>query len=169
MLAKVLAPGVEHQGKSDLTANPASITAKCQKRIGNRPEQQIIHEARIALDDKYSGLELLGGNLIRETNARNLVITLSDKGFISFQYDPEEDYIKSQHFPALTVNPVDVIGAGDASLSGLSLSLCAGAGLMEASAVAAGVASMAVNKVGNTPVAFHEVKEWLRALENTVK
>ncbi len=126
-------------------------------------------EARIAMDDKYSGLELLGANLIRKTNTANLVITLADKGFISFQYDPEEDYIKSQHFPALTVNPVDVLGAGDASLSGFSLGLCAGAGLMGASAIAAGVASMAVSKVGNTPVTFSEVKKWLKTLENAVK
>ena len=72
-----------------------------------------------------------------------------------------------EHFPALAVNPVDVLGAGDASLSGLSVSICAGADLMEASAIAAGVASMAVNKVGNTPVTFSELREWLKKQEDT--
>ena len=122
-------------------------------------------ESRIAMDDKYNGLELLGANLIKKTNSRNLVITLADKGFIAFQYNQKEDFIKSQHFPALCVNPVDVLGAGDALLAGFSLSMCAGADLMEAAALAAGVASIEVSKIGNTPVTCEEIKRWLGGLE----
>lgn len=126
-------------------------------------------EARIALDDKYNGLEALGTSLIKKTKSKNVVITLADKGFISFQYDSREDYLKRQHFPALTVNPVDVLGAGDASLAGFSLGLCAGADLMEASVIAAGVAAIEVNKVGNVPVKYDEVKEWLKSIKNIRK
>ena len=122
-------------------------------------------ETRLALDDKYNGLEVLGRRFIKMTNVKNLLITLADKGFISFENNMDNGFIKTQHFPALTVNPLDVIGAGDAMLAVLSLSICTGASLMEASTLASGVAAMAVNKIGNVPVTIEELKDWLQAMK----
>ena len=121
-------------------------------------------EARIALEDKYSGLELLGTNLLRRTNSENIVLTLGEKGFISFQGTENEKFIKTQHFPALNPNPVDVVGAGDSLLTALAVSSCAGASFMEASAIGAVVASIAVGKMGNIPVNIKEVRENLKLL-----
>ena len=124
-------------------------------------------EARLAMDDKYSGLEWVGTNLLKKTKAKNLVLTLAEKGFISFHYDEEEDFVRSQYFPALVVNPVDVLGAGDAMLSALALCICVGANLMESSVIAAGAASVEVSRVGNTPVTFGEIRDWLGNLKST--
>lgn len=126
-------------------------------------------EARLALDDKYNGLEVIGRSFIKKTRAKNLVITLADKGFIAFKNNINNSFIKTQHFPALTINPLDVIGAGDALLSGLALCLCGGADLMEASAIAAGIASIAVNKIGNIPVNIKELRNWLKTIERIIE
>lgn len=122
-------------------------------------------EARIALDDTYNGLEMLGANLLHKTNSKNVVITLADKGIISFKRIEGRDFLKNQHFPALSANPIDVLGAGDSLLVGFALGLCAGANLMEASVIASGVASIEVNKVGNTPVKSDEFKNWMKELK----
>lgn len=121
-------------------------------------------EARIALGDKYSGLEKIGTTLIENLNLKNLVLTLGENGFISYQNISENGgkLFKSQHFNALNVNPVDVMGAGDSLLSGLVVGLCAGASLMEASVIGAGIASIAVSKIGNEPIKMEELKKWIQ-------
>ncbi|MDD3012877.1 MAG: PfkB family carbohydrate kinase [Candidatus Gastranaerophilales bacterium] len=120
-------------------------------------------EARIALGDNYSGLEKIAMTLLEKTKVKNLVITLGENGFLAYENLPKngDKIVKSQHFPALTVNPPDVVGAGDSLLSAYSLSMCRGANSMEASAIANIVASIAVNKVGNIPVKVDEVQKWI--------
>lgn len=121
-------------------------------------------EARIALEDKYSGLESLGLNLMKKTNSRNIVLTLGEKGFVSFQGTENEKFVKTQHFPALNPNPVDVVGAGDSLLTALTVASCAGADMMEASVIGATVASIAVGQMGNIPVTVKQLKEQLHQL-----
>jgi len=119
-------------------------------------------EARIALGDNYNGLEKIAMTLLEMINVKNLVITLGENGFLVYQNLPEngDKVVKSQHFPALTVNPVDVVGAGDSLLSAFSLAMCSGANPVEAAAIGAIVASIAVNKVGNIPVYYDELIKW---------
>lgn len=121
-------------------------------------------EARIALGDKHNGLEKIGTTLVEKLNLKNLVLTLGENGFISYQniHEDDSEFLKTQHFNALNVNPVDVMGAGDSLLSGLALALCAGADLMEASSISAGIASIAVSKVGNIPIKMDELKKWIQ-------
>ncbi len=95
-----------------------------------------------------------------------MIITLADKGLVAFAGADDMDLIQAQHFPALAVNPLDVVGAGDSLLSGLAISRSAGAGLMEAAALASGVASIAVNKIGNVPVRFEEMDQWLNSIKD---
>ncbi|EKE02642.1 MAG: hypothetical protein ACD_20C00350G0020 [uncultured bacterium] len=120
-------------------------------------------EARLALNDKFSGLEQIGMILLENLQLKNLIVTLGENGLVAYQKLSDGDalLVKSQHFPALNVNPVDVMGAGDSLLSGLSLAMCAGGNLMEASIIASGVSSIAVSKVGNIPVKAEELKKWL--------
>lgn len=121
-------------------------------------------EARIALDDKYSGLEVLGTNLINKTNSNNLVLTLAGHGFISFGKTDDEYFIRTQHFPALNPTPIDVMGAGDSMIAGLSVSSCSGASLMQASAISAIIAGIVVSKMGNVPIKLEEVKSYIKSL-----
>lgn len=118
-------------------------------------------EARISWNNKYSGLEKIGTSLLKQTNSKNLLLKLGSEGFIAFTRTDDERFCKSQHFPALNAYPIDVMGAGDSLLTAVSLSMCAGADLMEASAIGAITASIAVNKMGNVPVSIDEVKKCL--------
>lgn len=125
-------------------------------------------EARLALGDRYNGLEQIGTTILEKNKVKNLVITLAERGLVAFENRSTDTLTlaKSQHFPALTINPVDVVGAGDSLLTGFALSLCAGASLMEASIIASVVASIAVNKVGNIPVEINELSAKLKSLIN---
>lgn len=127
-------------------------------------------EARLALGDKFNGLEKVSNILLEKTSAKNMVIKLAEKGFISYQNldFPNASRVKSQHFPALSVNPIDAMGAGDSLLTGLALSMCVGANLMESSAIAACMASIAVNKVGNIPVKREELVKSLESIQSGV-
>ena len=123
-------------------------------------------EARIAFSDKYSGLEQLGNTIIESLKLKNLVVKLAEEGFVTYKNISKDNQTlaKTQHFPALAINPVDVVGAGDAMLAALSLSLCDGAELVEAGVIAAGIASIEVNKIGNVPVSLKELHKWLKTI-----
>ena len=119
-------------------------------------------EARIALGDKYSGIEVIGNNLMKRTNVKNIVLTLSSEGFITFKSTEDKKFIKTQHFPSLNTFPIDVVGAGDSLLSGLAVSICVGADIMEASVIGTAAAAIAVSKMGNIPVDINEVRDYLK-------
>ncbi|MBC8551662.1 MAG: adenylyltransferase/cytidyltransferase family protein [Candidatus Brocadiales bacterium] len=119
-------------------------------------------EARLALSDHESGLEKLALNILKLTKTTNLLITLGTDGFVAHQTANGSKVIKSQHFPALISNPVDVVGAGDALLSVASISQCSGASLMEASALGTCAAAIAVNRIGNNPVTATELVNFIR-------
>jgi len=107
-------------------------------------------ESRIALEDNESGIEWIANTLINNTNSKNMLIKLGSDGFIA--YGNTKSSIERQNFPALVINPVDVTGAGDSLFAAMSVSLSSGASLIEASAIGACMASLAVKEVGNTAI-----------------
>ena len=117
-------------------------------------------EARIALRDKESGLEKLSQKLISTTNCSKLIMKLGAEGFIAYD---KLDSIRgiSQPFPALSVNPLDVSGAGDSILAVMSLGLSSKESMMLTSALAACVASIAVETMGNKSIKSIQLKEKL--------
>ena len=54
-------------------------------------------EARIALDDKDSGLEKISKLLIEKANSEKLIMKLSSNGFITYEKDQFGEYY-NQHF-----------------------------------------------------------------------
>jgi len=113
-------------------------------------------EARVALDDNESGIEWVANALLERSNSRNMLIKLGANGFIAYSNDAT---VERQNFPALTVNPVDVAGAGDSLFSAMSLALSSGASLIEASAIGACMASLAVKEVGNIPITKEKLND----------
>ena len=73
-------------------------------------------EARLALQDKDSGLEQLSQRLLQNTRSERLVMKLGPEGFIAYDR-AKNGQLSSQSFPALSVNPLDVAGAGDSLLA----------------------------------------------------
>ncbi|MBF0351777.1 MAG: adenylyltransferase/cytidyltransferase family protein [SAR324 cluster bacterium] len=122
-------------------------------------------EARIALGNNEDGVEWIAHTLMEKTDSRNLVLKLGANGFIAYSKEQGNEFIRSQHFPAMTTNPVDVAGAGDSLISALAVSLCTGHSLPEASALGACVAALAVRNIGNIPVSHQQLREYLHYLQ----
>lgn len=108
-------------------------------------------EARLALQDKESGLEQLSQRLVQLTKTEQLVMKLGSDGFIAYERLASGEF-NSQAFPALSVNPVDVAGAGDSLLAVFAAGLASGQRIMDIAALACCMASLAVETMGNTPI-----------------
>ncbi len=143
---------------------------QCSSQVGNVSKFKNFdlicpteREARIALSAQDEGVEWVARTLMRKTNAKNLVMKLGGEGFIAYESEPD-GFINRQHFPALSINPVDVSGAGDSLLAALSVGLCSGASLMQSSAIGAGMASLAVEQLGNIPVSNLQLRNYLNKI-----
>lgn len=108
-------------------------------------------ELRIALGNNQAGIEELSKDLICSTGAERLIVKLAGQGFIAYDKD-SGGICMNQAFPALSVNPVDVTGAGDSMLAVMACGLASKQGFMETAAIACCVASLAVERMGNEPV-----------------
>jgi len=118
-------------------------------------------EARIALDDNENGVEWIANTLSEYTNSKNILIKLGSDGFIAYgNVKPKE----RQNFPALTINPVDVTGAGDSLFAAMSVALSSGASLMEASVIGVCMASLSVKKVGNISISKEKLDNYMSSL-----
>jgi rfaE bifunctional protein kinase chain/domain len=115
-------------------------------------------ESRVALDDNESGIEWIANTLLKDTNSKNMLMKLGSDGFIAYS---NSKFMERQNFPALSVNPVDVTGAGDSLFAAMSVSLSSGASLMEASVIGTCMASLSVKKVGNIPITNDRLEQYL--------
>ena len=118
-------------------------------------------EARLALQDKDGGLERLSQRLLQVTRSERLVMKLGSEGFIAYDRTANGQ-ISIQPFPALSVNPLDVAGAGDSLLALFSTGLASGQAMMPTAALACCMAAVAVETMGNTPISA-------AALRNSMK
>jgi len=109
-------------------------------------------ELRLALQDKDSGLENLCQQLLETTRCERLVIKLASEGFIAYDR-VANGKVRSQPFPALSVNPLDVAGAGDSVLAVMATGLASRQAMMPTAALACCMAALTVETMGNTPVA----------------
>jgi sugar/nucleoside kinase (ribokinase family) len=114
-------------------------------------------EARVALQDKDTGLELLIQELIAITACERLVMKLGADGFIAYDRN-ESGELKSQPFPALCANPLDVTGAGDSLLAVMATGLASGQAMMPTAALACCMAALAVETMGNTPISLNALQ-----------
>ena len=121
-------------------------------------------EARIGLSNKDDSLETISNLLIEQTDSRNLIMKLGSDGFIAYE-KTTSGFINRQHFPAMTINPLDVTGAGDSLISAMAVSLSSGSTLMEAAAIGAQIAAISVRSVGNLPIDVIKLKQQLKELE----
>ncbi len=112
-------------------------------------------ETRIALKDNESGLEKLSQSLIKITKTKKLIMKLGADGFIA--YEKSGKNIRNQSFPALSVNPIDVTGAGDSLLSVMAVGLSCKQSMMSTSAIACCMTSIAVETMGNNPISKNKL------------
>lgn len=115
-------------------------------------------EARVALRDKDVGLEELSQRLIANTFCKRLVMKLGADGFIAYDRTDSNE-LRSQSFPALSVNPLDVTGAGDSLLAIMATGLATGQKMMPTAALGTCMAALAVETMGNTPISPDQLAE----------
>lgn len=146
---------------------------QCSSQVGNVARFEDFdlicpteREARIALSNQQDGVEWIANSLLSRTRSKNLIIKLGAEGFIAYGDKAPDGFVNREHFPALISNPIDVAGAGDSLLAAMAVSLCSGASFMEASAIGACMAALAVQTIGNIPVSYQKLENFIRTLEN---
>jgi rfaE bifunctional protein kinase chain/domain/rfaE bifunctional protein nucleotidyltransferase chain/domain len=115
-------------------------------------------ELRSAMADHQESLPTVASRLMRQLQLPNLAVTMGSRGAVLFR--PREDdpaqwfhsRLRSDYLPALSPHAVDPLGAGDAMLATMTLSLCAGASLMQAAYLGSLAAAAAVARIGNQPL-----------------
>lgn len=120
-------------------------------------------EARLALQDRDTGLEQLSQMMLEQTRCERLVMKLGSEGFIAYDNNGDGTY-NSQAFPALSVNPLDVAGAGDSLLAVFATGLASKQAMMDTAALACCMAALAVETMGNTPISAYTLQESLREI-----
>ena len=116
-------------------------------------------EARIALHEKDLDLESLCNKIMRDTLTKRLIMKLGQDGFIA--YDNNQNPSQIQAFPALSINPIDVTGAGDSLLAVMAVGLSSSQKMMTTAAIACCMASMSVERMGNKPIKRSEIISFL--------
>jgi len=114
-------------------------------------------EARIAMGNNNDSVEYVANALLKRTRASHMILKMGAEGVIAYSKSGESDYFDRQHFPALSVNPVDVAGAGDSMLAGVSVAMARGCSLMEATAIGTLMGAISVNSVGNVPISYQSL------------
>lgn len=140
---------------------------QCSSQVGNVTkfmEYDLLcpneREARIAIQDKESGLEALTQKLFNKTKSGRILMTLGANGFIA--YDKSSKNMNRQSFPALSSNPIDVSGAGDSLLSVMAVALSNDGSMMAAAAIGACRAAIAVDTIGNYPIEREALKDKIK-------
>ena len=117
-------------------------------------------EARIALQDKESGLENLSNKFIAETDCEKLIMKVGAQGFIAY-YKQKSGGFVGQPFPSLSVNPLDVSGAGDSLLALMATGLSSGNEFLSTAALGCCMSAIAVENMGNKPINSKSLKQFL--------
>jgi rfaE bifunctional protein kinase chain/domain len=119
-----------------------------------------VFEARSAAGiDRLDGSEIETGlasaDILYERNSKPVIVTMGDLGIVVRSADYREI------IPAMPVSePIDIVGAGDSTISAITAALCAGANLREAALIGNLVASITIQQLGTTGVASrNQVKE----------
>ena len=127
-------------------------------------------EARAMLNDYDSGLSTIAWEVLRETQARHIFITLEKRGMLVFERRSQDrdspewsERLKSELLPAFTDHATDQLGCGDALLAVSTLALSAGASLAQSAYLGNAAAAIEAGMPGNVPVDDAQLRKWFHA------
>ncbi len=109
--------------------------------------------SEFAIQDTLEMLSAAGKRILETLNAQMVTITLDDNGALVLDRDTP---VYRTYAPRMPFNRIN--GAGDAFISGLALSLAAGAQPAAAGEIASAVASLAVGKDGQPACCIEELQ-----------
>lgn len=143
---------------------------QCSSQVGNVTKFKNFslicpteREARIALGNQDDGVEFISVILMEKSQSKNLILKLGADGFIAYTREESGEIVRRQHFPALSVSPLDVTGAGDSLLAAVAVAMTHGMSLMEACSLGCCVAALGVQTVGNHPVSLESVRKYFHS------
>jgi len=114
------------------------------------------HEVRVSLRESSVGLHKLAEELIVKCGFKLAVITLGEAGCLILNNETILDRL-----PAINYSSIDVSGAGDSMLAGISLSLAVDANALQATYIGAIISAVQISRVGNIPIKIEEIKNAL--------
>lgn len=113
--------------------------------------------AGIKIDPNYSNLDRLGKRILRKLQTQVVMVTLGQDGIAVF-----DSKNGNYRIPCIDFRPaVDVSGAGDTTMAGLSASLSAGAPFNKAAMIGNICAGIAVSKPGTSTCSSQELEDYI--------
>lgn len=120
-------------------------------------------EARFSLGDQDSGIRILGTNILKKTNCKNLILKLGDKGSMIFR---NQGYFPKEFFPLDTfaTNKIDAIGAGDAYLAATTFFYSETRDIVVSSIIGNFAAAVACEQNGNVPITRDQILNFVEKI-----
>ena len=115
------------------------------------------HEARVELKDFTSGIVKISLDLIKETQTKDLMLTLNKEGVLiqgGSKYQSQ-----TEKLPSLCKLAKDPAGCGDALLITSSMAMSCGANLWEAAYLGSIAAGLQAQSLGNIPLTLNKIKK----------
>ena len=115
------------------------------------------HEARVELKDFTSGIVKISLDLIKETQTKDLMLTLNKEGVLiqgGSKYQSQ-----TEKLPSLCKLAKDPAGCGDALLITSSMAMSCGANLWEAAYLGSIAAGLQAQSLGNVPLTLNKIKK----------
>ena len=166
LFGKTLCDGVAEAARTKGKPYFADVSTNGRSNIlkfhGPRLTTPTEAELRFALGDAESGLSNLALRYYQASRAEGLVVTMGRSGSLYFHPPTDGNVrLKSDYLPALEINEVDAVGAGDVFLSGLSLTQMVGRQVPEGMYLSSALASVSARNLGNEGASLPDLYEFL--------
>jgi len=166
-LSKAIPDIVETAGKPYFADVSTNGQANILKFRGPQLATPTEDELRFAMADAESGISNLASRYYAASNARGLIVTMGPRGSLAFEPPTKKGQrLRTHYLPALEINEVDAVGAGDVFLTGASLSQLAGEPVPVGMYIGSSLASISASVLGNEGAPLPEVYDFFeRRLE----
>lgn len=120
------------------------------------------HEARLALKNNDDGIFELAKKLRKVCMVQTVLLTLGSEGVLIVTDENGNEDLKTDIIPSLQKNVIDLAGAGDALLVGMSLSKAINANIWEATFIGSLCAGIQISRQGSVPINLSELVKVLK-------
>ncbi len=123
---------------------------------------------RASLHDFERGLSFAAWDILQETNAKELLVTLGKKGLVVFSRQSQDNNrpewrgrLRSEYLPMLADRLVDPLGCDSVLQTTATLALAAGGSLMQAAYLGTAATAIEYACLGNEPINANMLRRWL--------